>query len=608
MSRKKRIQYVESEDVEKVRKALIKSNANKSSSVKQFKRVEAKTKGQQNYIDCIRNNDITLCDGLYGTGKAQPLYSLVFTENGKKTIGEIQIGEKVACPDGTFSEVIGIFDQGLKPVYEFVFRDGTKVRSSDEHLWLVEFIDKGLKPLIKTTKEIIEICNKDEEKSQIGIRPLSIPVDFKAQELLIDPYLMGLILGDGCLAGINVGFSSADQEIIDSINIILSNTSCHIKKRDGLYDYSIIGNRNKNEKRQANEILLAIRKYGLGSKKSNNKFIPQEYLYNTAKNRLEILRGLLDTDGSICDTFTIEYSTVSKQLSEQVAFLVESLGGICRTVERTTFYTYKGEKKQGQLSYRLYIKMPNDVIPFKLTRKAERCKNRTKYQLKRMIDCIDYIGEEECRCIKIAHPDELYITDHFIPTHNTRISIGLGIEYLREEKYERIIISRPAVSACGEDQGAYPGSFQEKLAPFMIPLLDEMHHFATESEIKKWTEEKKLILMPLGLLRGHNWNDAYVAIDEAANVTFDQMLLILTRFGRNSKLVMSGSFMQSDLPINKQGAFEDFFEILDGIENIGLCYLGVDDIVRSPFIKQILQRVESFKNRNKNPPKGYTSY
>ena len=201
--------------------------------------------------------------------------------------------------------------------------------------------------------------------------------------------------------------------------------------------------------------------------------------------------------------------------------------------------------------------------------------------------------------------NEIVLCNGLWGTGKTHISIGLGIEYLRSGKYDQIVISRAAISACGEDQGAYPGSYQEKLMPFMLPLMEEMKHYATNQEIKKWLEEEKIRLVPIALLRGHNWNNSYVVIDEAANITFDQMVLILTRFGQNSKLIISGSFIQSDLPIYKQGAFEDFFTILKDIPGIGLCHLGKEDVVRSHFISIIMDRIEEFKKTDKIPIKYY---
>lgn len=185
----------------------------------------------------------------------------------------------------------------------------------------------------------------------------------------------------------------------------------------------------------------------------------------------------------------------------------------------------------------------------------------------------------------------------------TLISISLAIEYLRAGRVKSIIVSRPAISACGEEQGHYPGSYQEKLEPFMLPLLEQMRMTASPAEIKKWIEDEKVRLMPISLLRGHNWNDVFVVIDEAANLTFEQFELILSRFGQNCKLVISGHFLQSDLPARKQGAFEDFFEILEGMNGVGLCHLTVDDIVRSPFIGEIMKRVQKFKEKDKEVPR-----
>src|SRR5690606_14974595 len=143
--------------------------------------------------------------------------------------------------------------------------------------------------------------------------------------------------------------------------------------------------------------------YGLFGCNSHTKFIPKNYIYNSVDVRKEVLRGLLDTDGSISDQSCIEYSTVSHQLAKDVKEIVQSLGGIAKISSRETYCN--GKKFP---SYRVRISTNNNIDLFKLDRKKEKGSIRIKGELKRTIRNIEYVGKEECRCIYINHNDHLY--------------------------------------------------------------------------------------------------------------------------------------------------------------------------------------------------------
>lgn len=202
------------------------------------------------------------------------------------------------------------------------------------------------------------------------------------------------------------------------------------------------------------------------------------------------------------------------------------------------------------------------------------------------------------RYIDAIYNNDIVLCNGVWGSGKTHISIAIGIEYLRMGKVDKIIISRPAVSACGEEQGFYPGDYKDKIAPYLIPLQEEMKYYASNQEIKGWVEKGTISFMPIGLLRGQNWNRTFVVIDECANLTFNQVELILSRFGQNSKLVMSADFNQSDLPHYKRGGFRAFFEILDGMSGVGICHLGKEDVVRSDFVKEMLDRIALFRGEN----------
>jgi hypothetical protein len=182
--------------------------------------------------------------------------------------------------------------------------------------------------------------------------------------------------------------------------------------------YSLIQSKKNNDK---SILSKKLDEYGLLGKKSTQKFIPVEYLYDSIENRISLLQGLNDTDGYSSDTH-FEYSTSSEPLANDYVELVRSLGGTAKIVTKVPKFTYKGDVKEGALSYRVFCVFPTNIKPFKLTQKAERYKCPIKYFPKRFIESIEYKGEEQVRCISVSNPTHLYITDGYAVTHNTYLA------------------------------------------------------------------------------------------------------------------------------------------------------------------------------------------
>jgi hypothetical protein len=164
-----------------------------------------------------------------------------------------------------------------------------------------------------------------------------------------------------------------------------------------------------------------LEKYELLNKKSNNKFIPKDYLYNSLNVRISLLQGLMDTDGYVDKKGTVQFTTISKQLCDDVRELVLSLGGTVKSNTKIPTYSYKSEKKEGQLAYTLTISFANYIVPFKLIRKVHRYYKRTKYVEQKYVKSITYSHDEEAVCIKVSNPDELFVTRDYVLTHNTTI-------------------------------------------------------------------------------------------------------------------------------------------------------------------------------------------
>jgi phosphate starvation-inducible PhoH-like protein len=179
----------------------------------------------------------------------------------------------------------------------------------------------------------------------------------------------------------------------------------------------------------------------------------------------------------------------------------------------------------------------------------------------------------------------------------THIAIGMALEYLLEEKVKKIIITRPVLEA-GEKIGYLPGTAEEKLHPYLLPILDEIHYFIPMAQYASLKLNNKIEVVPLGLMRGRNFHNAFIVADECQNASYDQLKMLLTRIGMDSKMILTGDIGQSDLHRNFQGGFLSMIKSLEGIDGIGISELNSSDIVRNPIISSILNRLNSIENNN----------
>ena len=356
-------------------------------------------------------------------GKEQPIYSKVYTPHGVKTIGELIVGDEIIGEDGMAHKITAIYPQGIKPVYRVTFNDGFYTDCGLEHLWKIKTSGGRFRKQtrqgnhspsygqwkILSLKEIVETWGYNPKPKQRISIPMCEPVQFiQKEDLKIHPYLLGVLIGDGGLCH-GVMVSSADNEIIEKISKMLPPN--HKIKHGSKYDYRISGYRGKNDEQPKNEILDEVRNLKLNVK-SQFKFVPEKYKYTSAENRIELLRGLMDTDGSIYDRRTIEFCSMSKQLTEDVIWLVQSLGGQARLYEKN--FKYNDENKT---CYRAMIRIEN-INPFYLSRKAER-HYVINHKNERLLYDVKYIGNFESICIAVDSKDHTYLTDNFIVTHNT---------------------------------------------------------------------------------------------------------------------------------------------------------------------------------------------
>ncbi len=172
----------------------------------------------------------------------------------------------------------------------------------------------------------------------------------------------------------------------------------------------------------------------------------------------------------------------------------------------------------------------------------------------------------------------------------THIAVGMALEYLLDEQVKKIVITRPIVEA-GEKLGFLPGSAEDKLHPYLLPLFDEIDYFLQMHHFKKLKSLRQIEIVPLGLMRGRSFHESFIIADECQNASYDQLKMLLTRIGIDSKMVLTGDLDQSDLQSPRQGGLQSIIERLQGVDGVGFSRLETSDIVRNPIIADIVHRL-----------------
>lgn len=551
----------------------------------------------------------------------QPLDAKLATPNGWKLMGDVRVGDSVIGRDGVSTKVLGVYPKGKKDVYQITTTDGTTTECCLDHLWLTKTAEerkRNKEGKVRSTKEILDTIENKNGKINHFL-PRNEPVQYEKQNLPIMPYTLGVLLGDGHI-GNNICFASADEEIVErvkheveSMGITISECKRNSKcKAYNLYFESdckkthrkisltnlesqetvvcerirdasqflgikegmvkdrcrrkVTMNNTKYEflpleKKWASRLKNTMEDLGLQGKKSHEKQIPDMYKYSNVEDRISLLRGLMDTDGSVKKNGEANFTTTSKKLAEDVVEIVRSLGGRaklrCRNrIGKKSFLKDGRAIVSKRVSYEFGISLPSDMNPFHLPRKAK--KFDCKYIFSPGITSIKLVGKKEVQCIMVDNPEHLYLTDGFIVTHNT---------------------------------------FSEKIDPYLQPIYYELLQYLSKAQLQEFINNgtncrgsQEIIIAPLAYMRGMNYHDSYMILDEAQNCTYDQIKLFITRVGFNSKAVIVGDDKQSDLPSGKSGLVY-WYEKLQGIQDVGIFKLENIDIIRNPVISRILAKI-----------------
>lgn len=381
-----------------------------------------------------------IIEGFYGGaasgGKAQPLSATLWTPWGPKKMGDVRVGDTLCSPAGGQTKVIQLHPQGSQDVYEVEFVDGAKVCVTKDHRWLARLARSRQHWKVWTTEQI-----KDTVESGRRVHvPLPKPVSFVGRQgggcryQLLDPYVLGVLLGDGTIKGTNrqVGFCSVDAELVQEVT-----------KRTPGFSWLIHKGVSTCHGYVARQLIAPLKKLELYGHGAESKFIPKCYKFAPVDTRWQVLQGLMDTDGYVGDDGKIEFCSVSKTLAVDVQFLVESLGGVATLSSGIGSYRdSEGDKVICGTKYTLRIKMQRPHQLFLLSRKRNRALKKEYRFNARVIKSVTKVGREKCQCITVDHRSGLYLTDRFVVTHNSEALLMAALQYVDVPGYAALLLRR----------------------------------------------------------------------------------------------------------------------------------------------------------------------
>lgn len=367
-----------------------------------------------------------------GLGKSESVDALIATPHGFVRMGDICVGEQLFGQDGKVYNVLGVFPQGKLPTYRVWFSDGSSCECSLDHLWNIRDENRrrrGTGWVTKTLKEIVDsgLTQKSSQNRYVSGRkpilkweiPMCEPVSYEEKDFVIPPYTMGAFIGDGYMSKTSHVSMSLPDDKMFVLDRMEREKPAHLsvskRKYNGVFHCDFVNSR-PDPYHSPNIYMDEIRRLELDVV-SGEKFIPKPYLQSDRQQRRELLAGLMDTDGSCIKNRTV-FHTTSSQLARDVKELVQSLGGIA------IIHRYDRTEESKAPEYQVNLR--TTFCPFSDgCYKAEAWKPNKRFRVTRYIKSVEYIGEKECQCIRTSAPDELYLTDEYIVTHNTLQSIGI---------------------------------------------------------------------------------------------------------------------------------------------------------------------------------------
>lgn len=356
-----------------------------------------------------------------GKGKAHPYSQIVYTPEGAKRWGDIQIGDVLFGDDGNLTTVTMIPFDDEEKIYTVTLADGRKLKCTSGHLFYVRDSRKKNKMNVISLYEIMHSDYAHKRKDGLTEYYYSIPnnkkVEFNAQNILIDPYTLGLLIGDGSLtkSSSNTAEFASNEEDIETYR---QNIPYEIYCRKAKYSHGI----------KINNLEGILREYNLWNTTSSEKFIPKEFLFNTSEVRMSILQGIMDTDGTVNNNGVPMITTTSERLAKDIRWLCNSLGYNSRMFTKQGKYKDSNGEHICKMTYNVTI-LTNDPI-FKLQRKLDKLTgfksaySRSRRDWTRIVD-IKYSHREKAKCVIVDNESHCYLIGDFIVTHNTSFGASM---------------------------------------------------------------------------------------------------------------------------------------------------------------------------------------
>ena len=378
--------------------------------------------------------DLVILAARPGVGKAQPMDSKVLMSDGKfKTMAAVKIGDKLASPDGHPSIIEGIFPQGIKQIFKLELSDGRTVEACGDHLWTTHSSRfKG--EIVMDTNEIARRISTERYTRRLHLHGIDGSFGM-SDDLEIDPWVLGALLGNGSITKQCVSFSSADRESIDKLQSLIP--GCKLTM-NGQFDHRINGT----------DIRDRLGRLGLIGTFSETKFIPEQYMRASFDDRVKLIQGLMDTDGSAerrkNGHAIATCSFASEVMANQLRDLCHSIGARCSINPGGSWFAYKGERKEGLTRFRMCMSHSDPKIFFSLSRKKDRM-GSVRQADRLTVVSVTPSRTAEAQCIKVSHPKGLYITDGYVATHNSSLAVNIGTNAAKSGK--RVVMFSLEMSA-----------------------------------------------------------------------------------------------------------------------------------------------------------------
>lgn len=554
-------------------------------------------KEQQNVAIALNDYDLVFVEGTWGClgyGTKVMMFNGTFKE-----VQDVQVGDQLMGPDSKPRNVLSLC-RGKEQMYWIHQSNGVSYRVNESHILSLKkvtparysrkTIDGKRIPdktkIIKEKKiEIFNISVNDYINSSTNIKVktqgyVAERIDFPEKQLEIDPYYLGLWLADGTTNNIKA-ITNTDEEIEEYLKTIDPDL---YKVKHAKLTHLVT-----NENTGFNEKFKKI--YNLTNISSlEEKYIPDDYIFNSYENRMKLIAGFIDGDGHYagkCYDITIKH----KKLSEQLTYILRTLGFrvYCRHKNSTM------KRKDGSVYRCLVYRMSFSAykeIPCKIERKKFKNdrvipKNPLHTEIYVEKDCIDnYYGFT-------LDGDHLFLLEDLTVTHNsgkTLASVYAALQQLKFGKAEKIIVTRPFIPDKG--LGALPGSAAEKLTFEMQPIIDNFYEIIGQNETEKLIADGIIKIQYSNKVKGATMQDAIFLVDENQDQTWQSFIRLLTRLGSRSKMICTMSKEQIDDSVGEKSCYYDL-EYLKGCGFVGWVELLQNH--RHGLINQVIDYVEERK-------------